>query len=244
MPERKSLRIGVLIIGSLYWDERRQAWRKSRLNTGESYTVPLRIRYGRLSTGRDHTYTMVFSGQAGEGRAKIVRCCQDIKNPGELDVEANELWAAERNVKADGSIASDWGCVALLCNPASKVSAEFTDAWAARVRAISGYGRIPHSPGEATPVTAKGLLQMPWPVIAGTTDRVPLDLLIATANHPSLAGEPKSYPAPKTIADAWLAKKAAENDRVSYFRNNVANGISSFEDADIAALLDGAHWRK
>jgi serine/threonine protein kinase len=42
---------------------------------------------------------------------------RDLKpdnNPGDLDVEANELWAAERNVRADGSVASNWGCVALL----------------------------------------------------------------------------------------------------------------------------------
>jgi len=241
MPERKPLSIGVLIIGSLYWDERRQTWREARLNMGESFNVPMRIRYGRLSTGRDNTYTMVFSGQAGEGQAKVVRCRQDIVNAADLDVETNELWAAERNMKADGSIASDWGCVALLCNPASKVPAAFTDAWAARVRAVSGYGGIPHVPGEETPVSAAGLLKVPWPVVAGTNGSVPLDLLIATANHPTLAGDPKSYPSPKMIADAWLTKEAVKNDRVAYFRNNVANGINTFEDADIAALLDGAH---
>jgi hypothetical protein len=65
MPDRKPLSIGVLTIGSLYWDERRKAWRDSRLNLGDSWNVPMRIRYGRLSTGRDNSYTMVFSGAAG-----------------------------------------------------------------------------------------------------------------------------------------------------------------------------------
>jgi hypothetical protein len=241
MPEHKRLSIGVLIIGSLYWDDRRQPWRSARLNMGESYTVSIRIRYGRRSQGRDDTYTMVFSEQAGEGRAKIVRCYRDIVNPPDLDVETNELWAAERNISSDGLIASDWGCVVLLCNPASAVPAELTDAWAMRVGAIRGYGRIPRVSEEATPVSDRGLLQMPWPVIVGTTDSVPLDLLIATANHPSLIGNPKSYPTPGTVAAAWLAENALKNNRVEYFRKNVANGISTFEDDDIEALLGSSN---
>src|SRR5580692_12520499 len=55
-----TLSIGVLIIGSLYWDPRRQGWRDSRLDVDNVFNVHAPIRYGRRSTGRGHTYTMVL----------------------------------------------------------------------------------------------------------------------------------------------------------------------------------------
>jgi hypothetical protein len=61
---------------------------------------------------------------------------------------------------------------------------------------------------------------------------VGLDLLLATANQPTLTGTPASYPAPAEIA-------AAPSDRVEYFRNNVRAGIRTFEDARIEAMLEG-----
>jgi hypothetical protein len=47
----------------------------------------MRIRYGRLSTGRDNSYTMVFSSVAGERQAKMVSCRLDIVTPANLDLE-------------------------------------------------------------------------------------------------------------------------------------------------------------
>jgi hypothetical protein len=233
------LSIGVLIIGSLYWDPRRQAWRKSRLNMDEVYNVRARIRYGRLSSGRDDTYTMVFSGQAVEGQAKVVRCRRDVSSLAELDAEANQLWGAERNRGPDGTISAEWGCVAMLCNPGRKIPAKVAVTWAKRVAGISDYGNSPHLPGETAPLSASGLLQIPWPVISGGNDSVPLDLLIATANDPTLKGNPKSYPTPEVIAAAWRAKKAAKKNRVDYFQNNVRHGIRTFEDDAIAEYLRG-----
>ena len=46
---RNGLSVGVLIIGSLYWDlaSDRKEWRASRLNAGGARTVRAPIRYGR-----------------------------------------------------------------------------------------------------------------------------------------------------------------------------------------------------
>jgi hypothetical protein len=66
---------GILIIGSLLWDERRKAWRDERLEQDSADTVVAPIRYGRLSgQQRGHTYTMVFSRGCEAGRAKVRRC--------------------------------------------------------------------------------------------------------------------------------------------------------------------------
>jgi len=224
------LRIGVLIIGSLYWDERREEWRRSRLTMREVYDVRARIRYGRRSIGRDDTYTMVFSEKAAEGQVKVVRCQHDISTPADLNVEAEELWGAERNASPDGSIASNWGCVALACNGSRPIPAEVAREWANRARGQSCYGTIPHIVGEGSAVSYEGILQIARPVIVATGEPVPIDLLIATANKPTLTGEPLSYATPEAIAAAWRSGPAVRNDRVKYFRNNLAHGISTFED--------------
>ena len=230
MPKPMPFRIGVLIIGSLYWDSRRQAWRDSRLKMDEVFDVSACIRYGRLSTGRDNTYTMVFSGLADEGQAKVVRCRHDIFTLVDLNDEAEHLWAAESLEKKSNRVSSGWGCVALLSNPDREVPAEVTDGWAKRVAETEGYGKMPHASGERPPVSAEGLLRISWPLVAETREPVPLDLLIATANHPTVDGQPKAYAKPATIAAAWLAEKAVKNKRVEYFLENAKCGIRTFED--------------
>lgn len=57
------LKGGVIIIGSLLWDDKnkRKNWRKGHLNCDEAFRVELPIRYGRYSKDRRKEYTMVFS---------------------------------------------------------------------------------------------------------------------------------------------------------------------------------------
>ena len=83
-------RIGIMMIGSLYWDKDRTRvnWRKNRLSK-EEFDVFAPIRYGRLSKKRGSTYTMVFSKLCarknyGFGSAKVVTCknaANNIKAP-------------------------------------------------------------------------------------------------------------------------------------------------------------------
>ena len=56
------LRGGVIIIGSLLWDNsNRQKWRENNLCIEKQFKVYIPIRYGRCSCARKKTYTMVFS---------------------------------------------------------------------------------------------------------------------------------------------------------------------------------------
>ena len=120
---RNGLSVGVLIIGSLYWDlaSDRKEWRASRLNAGGARTVRAPIRYGRQSSTRGCSYTMVFSSDLREdpsGRAIIVPCKHHAYSIDDLNVEAECLWAAERQQDATRrGISAGWGCVALLVNP-------------------------------------------------------------------------------------------------------------------------------
>jgi hypothetical protein len=63
---------------------------------------------------------------------------------------------------------------------------------------------------------------------------LPFDLLLATATHPTLKGNPPAYPPPDTIARAWGEDAT---DAISYFRNNTVSGISTFEDRLILQKL-------
>ena len=110
-----TLSVGILIIGSLFWDPAREPWRKSRLSMEQAMTVQAPIRYGRLSEGRGH-YTMVFSRLCKPGHAKLVPCratADDI-----ID-EAEHLWAAERNGPLNHRISANWGACSPVTAPRS-----------------------------------------------------------------------------------------------------------------------------
>ncbi len=82
MTEKKdndiSLKGGVLIIGSLLWDKEkiRVDWKENYLDNKNSKTIAAPIRYGRISSDRHCTFTMIFSSECKEtnklGTARFV----------------------------------------------------------------------------------------------------------------------------------------------------------------------------
>ena len=216
------LSVGVLIIGSLYWDQTggRDGWRATRLQREHGWLVKAPIRYGRLSQNK--TYTMVFAelGEGQLGQARVLQCRNSVSSIQELVIEAEWLWAAERRNSQRLGISSDWGCVALLCNPGSEIQQELLDGWARHVgfnyRADSGRR-----------VDSRGILQIDWPLLSDDTGPVPLDMLLATSNNPT-----GHLPSVEAIAEAW--KLHGDN----YFRKNRAHSIYTFEDDALARVLD------
>jgi len=228
------LHAGILIIGSLLWDEERQAWRDARLDMHSSEAVTAPIRYGRRSgKRRGYTYTMVFSRLAPAGHAKVLRCLRTISSPKDLIVEAEHLWRAEELSSDVGRIGTSWGCVALLFNPERKIPAELPMEWAKYVSRDSGYGNVEQAPDEGRLISKEGLLQIDWPCVVDGGSPVGLDLLLVTANTPTLSGTPPYYPSVETVANAWNAA----GKHVEYFWKNCDNGICTFEDAEIRARL-------
>jgi hypothetical protein len=226
---------GVLIIGSLLWDKERQRWRDARLDVNRSEMVSAPIRYGRQSgKRRGHTYTMVFSSSAPAGHACVVWCSHTITSAEDLFTEAVKLWEAESLEKDTGRIAAGWGCVALMCNPERKIPADILHEWARRVEREPGYGKVSQTPEESRLIDREGLLQMDWPARINEAAALDLDLLLVTANDPTLTGTPPSYPSVETIANAW---NDAERKHVEYFWNNTDKGITTFQDDEIRARL-------
>jgi hypothetical protein len=228
------LNVGVLIVGSLWWDKDRQAWRDARLDMNSAQTVTAPIRYGRLSSSRGNTYTMVFSRLCGSGRAKLVSCSHSISSFEELNAEAEHLWKAEYLKAKPKRIAKDWGCVALLCNPERKVPEDILKGWAERVGREPDYGYVSQTQEEGVLVCKDGLLRTDWPRLVEGGAPVQLDLILATANDPQISATLPSYPSVDAIVNAW---NADTKNRVEYFWTNLDNGICTFQDDEIRARL-------
>jgi hypothetical protein len=235
------MRIGILTIGSLYWDQSdiRSNWRKDRLESTGERRVRVPIRYGRRSNKRGNTFTMVFAmscsatGRLGTGLVLPARA--DCTHPQHLIEEAAYLWAAESNSSPTGRIASTWGRVCLLCNPAATPRPDVLQAWRQKVRAAgASYRAIPPANGEDELLeVTTGCARFGWPIDDNTGQPlVDFDLLLMTATEPTLNNG--QYPTARQIADAWRA----DNQRnVSYFCNNRSCGIATFEDDQILAAL-------
>ena len=231
------LTVGILIIGSLLWDERRRAWRNARLDMASMDTVTAPIRYGRLSSSRGNTYTMVFSRGCDAGHGAVARCTQRVSSVDDLISEAEHLWAAEQNAAVSRQISAGWGCVTLLCNPDRNIPQTFLTGWATRVAQERNYGNVPQMPEEGRLVGADGLLEISWPRRVSDGMEIPLDLLLATATGPTLAGTPLSYPTVEMIANAWRVDR---NNNVEYFWENQRHGIDTFQDDEIRVRLEQA----
>lgn len=120
------LRVGVVVVGSPYWDNRpRDKWRQDRLRAGEEnvVAVSLPIRYARRSSPtrrRKGTHTMVlYRPGVGDnfGVAKVLPAKRPVEAFEQLLDEAAALWTAEHENAQVGSTQAFWGSVAIHVNP-------------------------------------------------------------------------------------------------------------------------------
>jgi hypothetical protein len=190
---------------------------------------------------------MVFAPGCTPGRAIVANCQRDVGSVDDLRAEAKELWLAERpagsKLQRNREHSADWGCVALLANPATDGLAGILKAWAARIsqeKDAAGhptYDPALYSVAGVSSVTATGLLNIPWPTCAETA--APLkqcDLLLATATRPTPDEETGQFPDALSIAAAWNAA-GAKAGNAEYFKMNRQHGIRTFQDEEIQAAL-------
>ena len=232
-----ALSIGILIIGSLYWDTEnyRSRWRNQRINRSAQKKVKAPIRYGRRSQTRGDSYTMVISDgpgleMASYGTAFFVPCRRNTYTIDDIVEEAEFLWSAETNSSTpNGRISANWGCVALALNSACPTRRELGDGWAARVASEQHSDR---AKDERSAVTASGLLNISWPE---HDDGTPLeaDALLATVTRPTLVHG--DFPSAKLIAGAWMTE--AGRNHVDYFHRNREHKIITFQDEQISQHL-------
>ena len=230
------MKIGVLMIGSLYWDQARKDWRRDRLVGINPLRVRAPIRYGLLSSTRGDTYSMVFSAGIEKekfGQAIAVPCRQRATTFDDLLEEARYLWAAENNCERMEQICASWGCVALLPNPRRELPRGVLADWKVHVAHECRYPQLKHARGEPAAVSECGILNIPWPQLLDGAE-LEFDALLGTATDPTInSGD---YPSAQMIASAWAEHQ--ENAHVEYFDNNVSNGITTWQDREIKHWLE------
>ena len=231
-------RVGILIIGSLYWDNanHRRAWRRDRLDLGRRRYVRVPIRYGRFSTTRQ-SYTMVFSTSLAPeeyGRAIVVPCRRRVRSAADIVDEAVQLWTAEtptgKNRWRRVSAKYGWGCIGLLPSPQRPLPADLCSGWSQRISSDPCYRSLSAADGEDPAVNESGLLTIAWPESEDGSG-LEVDLLLATATDPTIVSG--RYPTPREIGD----KCNRSERRAEYFRENRRVGIRTFQDANIEARL-------
>lgn len=207
------MRGGILIIGSLLWDEHgeRAAWRSQRLSLEGRQGVSVPIRYGRRSQLRGHTFTMTFDPSHSAGWAVVVPCVSPASRPEDLVDEAEALWSAEQPGATAGVLGASWGCVGLLFR--ERPPDAWADAWC---RTFRDRALCPISP-----IDDNGLLRIPWPTLE-RGDALALDFVLATATRRECA-----RPTPAAVADAWLDQSEGHE---RYFFENVRHSIRTSDD--------------
>ena len=208
------MRGGILIVGSLLWDDRpeRKKWREARLIIEDAVHAKVPIHYGRRSVTRGNTFTMVIAADGRLGNAIIAPCRTEFADIDTIMAEAGELWLAEQPSAAPGNISALWGCVGVRFRD-DPALANCARAWADRFRekrASSVY-----------PVRDDGVLDIPWPVATGN-GTIYLDLILATATK-----HEANRPRPEDVADAWVDQVQGHE---AYFFENVQHGIRTPDD--------------
>lgn len=221
------LKGGVIIIGSLLWDNSpiRAKWRKLCLeNIEKKIPVKLRIRYGRISESRGNTHTMIFSNHDTTelGVGYILGFKEKIKNFRYLEKQAYSLALAEGIWKEinDPKIFAGWGGVALAINPKliekdKKSSELIINRWKSLYNVYQNVNPMQFRiETEISPISASGLLQIAW-----TEEMAGFDFLIGTPVKPK----------PRRI----LSLEEIAKNKNDYFRKNQEFGIKTFQDQEI-----------
>jgi hypothetical protein len=237
----KDLKVGILVIGSLLWqnhskydakDNTRLNWRKRHLNESRKLHVKMPIRYGRFSSG---IYTMVFSKNLNLksfGSCYVIPLKNELIDSFEvLNKEALELAAAEGMGK---QFVADWGAaIGLLFNKETlslkernKIKLVWSQNFRDKIIDPSSYCIEKERPC----ITSSGILTLPWPTCIGSKGQNLLnsyDILLASAT------EPTKYP---TIIE--LADNVAMDNRRFYFKENNKNRIETAQDNRVLKKLN------
>lgn len=232
-----NFRLGIVVVGSLLWDETpiRHKWRMACIkDINAAIPTPLPIRYGRESSTRHHTHTIILSNHPNTepGQGLIFECTDPIKSFDNLRNQAFALALAEGISKtlAEPILSKDWGTFALLLNPnidkknkpgADLIRTRWTELHKQQSTDFNFWEyRIKDEPPV---VDEHGFLNIPW-----TKEMDDFDLLIATPTVPA----PKRVLTAKEVGDAMNIRKYRD-----YFDKNRSSQIITFQDEEIACCL-------
>lgn len=242
------LRGGVIIIGSLLWEEDldpkkrdniRSNWREGCLRMSDKIMVKLPIRYGRWS-GKREAYTMVFSANCARrnrlGTGFIVPMKRRIKATGELICQARMMAEAEGMNRC---FRMNWALMSILLNPglSSETQQAVLKTWEGVLTADgAGLDWTGYRVGAERPIIGqRGELRIRWPRSADPRNQARIDaihFLIAASTKPSHECGCDRYPSIREIAESVRRDKER-----CYFRNNYRSGIKTYQDERVIKPL-------
>jgi hypothetical protein len=235
-----NLKGGVLIIGSLIWDKSptRTKWRKLCLIEERKIYTPVKIRYGRRSTSREDTYSMIFSNHPNTefGQGLILPFKDEIKNFLQIEKQSYALAKAEGIWKESDKpkIYAGWGTVGILFNPKidEKSKSLIIERW---IKIYENYkGKFEpknyiNESDENQVIDENGVLKLEW-----VEEMKEFDFLLATPVKP----RPR-----RLLSSKEIAQKMIDKNYFEYFEMNNSNQIFTFQDEEIKEELkrDGSH---
>ena len=239
------LKGGIIIIGSLIWDTstKRKSWRNSYFDQANKIPIKIPIRYGRISSSRMNTYTMIYStnlAQGDFGQGMVLKIQNEIKDfealreilENTIRVERDKTkaeWKHLKNVEAF-TLNWNWGVVGVSINPKhikeGKLSDELTPIQEYWQNNLSDFNPSKFSlQNEEQFIDKNGQFKIEW-----NEELEDLDFVFSTVIQPRPENE--NYP----NADQ-IALKMYEGNYYSYFIKNVENGIWTKDDKAILELL-------
>ena len=232
--EKIELNGAVLIIGSLLWDKSdiRKEWRTEYLKSlkeAKDFSAP--IRYGKISSSRKCTFTMVFSCECKTadkvGVAKIIEFKNNPVDLPSIHDQALALIKSERDKSQlkDENYDWGWGALGLSINPKilNRDSEKKSQAdlllkiWKSKYS--DGFQPETYKANiEKSIISSGGILDIEW-----HEKFEEIDFFIATAIIPE-----REYPTSRQIAARML-----QNEYSSYFKENIAANIKTYQDKEI-----------
>lgn len=226
----------VILIGSLLWEDTynsiekdkgqiRKEWRES-LDISAKSLIEVPIRYGRISSTRRNTYTMVFSNSIETlGKAFIIPFKNETYTFEEVKFQALGIAKAEgiSNKKNPDRLITNWGAIGMAFNSKNEDKLlEIRSKWHKEFQDFDNkfYG----IKGETPTIQKNGELNFRLEIPNE------IDYVFATTVIP----EPKKYPNIEEIVDA------VENSNPrydTYIKENFNHGIRVFGDEEILLKL-------
>jgi hypothetical protein len=252
--EQNKIKGGVILIGSLRWEneikaiqdseskalaKKRENWRNAYLDLDKEERHELPIRYGRCSSSRKCTYTMVFSRLAlnlkSVGLAIPYKSEIDFSNYLHFERQAKILADVEGISKNnDNRLRKSWGCIGSYINPNSPHIQIINNHWDNLRMTDNEYAnksaasyRFRNLQGDNSLLEAN--YQLSQAVQINTT----IDFLFFTYIKPEHRNKTiENYPTPQETAE-----EINRSGYATYFEENKNSGITTFEDNDIDSFI-------
>lgn len=249
--EEIKIKGGVIIMGSLFWENeknclkgdtkgnKRPKWRNENLEleANNILQIALPTRYGRCSSSRICSYTMVLSSEYidKKGTGLIVPYISNFISLKDLRTQIEKLAIVEGICKESDQVkkyASSWGVVAIWLNP-KKENSKIIEYWNSIKIEERGYKKNSNDFvwSDNKLINDNYELQL-------SIDIEDIDFLLCTYIKPKHKNIQKDiqmkYPDPKEIADAMIT-----SGYQTYFCQNRASGIVTSDDDEIISYLTG-----